>query len=300
MQMNRLFEMIYILMNKNTVTAKELAERFEVSQRTVYRDVDTLALAGIPVYTIKGRGGGISLVKDFVLDKSILSEQEQSEILSALQGLAAVKTEDTAEVLGKLTSFFNITTTHWIEVDFTDWSYQNGDVFAKLKTAILERRVVEYEYFNSYGEKTMRRAEPIQLWFKSKGWYLKAYCLSKNDVRIFKLTRMRGVTLTQEHFLQRNLLESIGQSEPINDKTPDITLVLKIAPQRAYRIYDDFDHGCVTPLADGSFEVRVRWPEDEWVYATILSYGEYIEVLEPMHIKRIIAEKARRITQKYL
>ena len=121
--MNRLFEIIYILLNKKSTTARELAEHFGVSQRTIYRDVDTLSLADIPVYTEKGKGGGISLLPDFVLNKSILSEQEQNEILSALQGLSSVKTTETDQVLKKLSTIFNKNTVNWLEVDFSDWSF---------------------------------------------------------------------------------------------------------------------------------------------------------------------------------
>jgi predicted DNA-binding transcriptional regulator YafY len=137
-QVNRLFEIIYILLDKKIVTAKELAEHFGVSQRTIYRDVDTLSLAGIPVYTEKGKGGGISLLPEFVLNKSILSEKEQNEILTALHGLANVKTAETDQVLQKLSTIFNKTAANWLEVDFSDWSYANGCVFNDFKTAILD------------------------------------------------------------------------------------------------------------------------------------------------------------------
>ena len=115
LQINRLLEIVYALLRQKTVTAKELAERFNVSQRTIYRDIDTLSLAGIPVYTEKGKNGGISLLPEFVLSKSFLSEQEQNEILSALQGLSNIKTAETNQVLQKLSSIFNKSAANWLE-----------------------------------------------------------------------------------------------------------------------------------------------------------------------------------------
>ena len=119
MQINRLFQIIYKLLDKKSLTAKELAEQLDVSVRTIYRDVEALSLAGIPVYTEQGKGGGISLLPDFVLNKSILNEWEQDEILSALSGLSAVKTLETERVLQRLSTFFNKAVVNWIDVDFS-------------------------------------------------------------------------------------------------------------------------------------------------------------------------------------
>ena len=297
MQANRLFEIIYILLNKQRVTAKELAEKFEVSSRTIYRDIDTISLAGIPIYTEKGKGGGISLLPDFVLNKSILSEQEQNEILSALQGFSQIQTTETGHVLQKLSTIFNRTAANWLEVDFTDWSFASEDFWRAIKTAILERRIAEFNYYSTYGEKTHRRVEPIQLWFKSKAWYLKGFCLAKNDVRLFKLTRIKDLTVTDESFGKRASLASPPTPER---RKKDITLRLKIAPEMTYRVLDEFAGDLEEQQPDGSFIVKVSWPEDYWVYGTILSFGEYIEVLEPPHIRNIIREKAQKILGKHL
>jgi len=113
MQINRLLEIVYILLNQKNTTAKQLAERFSVSQRTIYRDIDALSLAGIPVYTEKGKGGGISLLPEFVLSKSILSDKEQNEILSSLQGLTNMGTVDSDHALQKLSAVFSKSVTNW-------------------------------------------------------------------------------------------------------------------------------------------------------------------------------------------
>lgn len=305
MQINRLFEIVYILLSQKSATAKELAERFEVSQRTIYRDVDTLSLAGIPIYSERGKGGGISLLPDFVLNKSILSEEEQGEILAALQGLSAVRNigytaaAETKDVLDKLGVFFNRNDVNWIEADFSDWSYKNGEIFSILKTAILERHIIEFDYFNTSGEQSRRRVEPIQLWFKSKAWYLKAFCLEKSDTRMFKLTRIHNLAVRDEIFPVRDLLASVTQTQSLNKSLPDVRLTLKIAAACTFRVYDDFCQDDVAHNCDGSFTVTVTWPEDEWLYSIILSYGEHIEVLKPEHIRNICTEKAKMFLRKH-
>jgi len=299
MQANRLFEIIYILLDKKSATAKELAAHFGVSARTIYRDVDTLSLAGIPVYTEKGKGGGISLLPDFVLNKSILSEGEQNEILTALYGLSHVKADETKNVLSRLSTIFNKTAANWLEVDFSDWSYEN-DFFNDFKLAILERYIVEFDYYNTYGEKTLRRVEPMQLWFKSKSWYVKGFCLIKQGMRIYKLTRVKNLAVTKEQFPVRDLLSAEFSGETLDRERMDITIKLRIEPEMTYRVFDDFEENSVEKQSDGSFIVTVTWPEDNWVYGYLLSFGEYAEVLEPLHLREIIKTKAQKMLGRYL
>lgn len=297
-----MFEIIYILLNRKTATARELAEQFGISTRTVYRDVDVLSLAGIPVYTEKGKNGGISLLPDFVLNKSILSEQEQHEILSALQGLSFLKNGDSGHVLKKLSGVFNKTAGDWLEVDFTDWGFDDGEAFNGFKTAILEHRLAEFTYFSGNGERTTRRVEPMQLWFKSKAWYVKAFCLLRFDMRLFKLTRVRDLVVRDETFGKRDLFEpplAKDEEKPNQVEQCEIRLRLKIAPEMNYRVFDEFHWEGAEKQPDGGFIVTAYWPEDDWVYGKILSFGTYAEVLEPEHIRDIIREKAKGIAEKY-
>jgi predicted DNA-binding transcriptional regulator YafY len=297
---NRLFEIIYILLNKKTTTAKELAEHFEISTRTIYRDIDALSLAGIPVYTEKGKNGGISLLPDYVLNKSLLSEKEQQEILSALHGLSNVKTDETKEVLGKLSTFFKKSAVPWMEVDFSDWGWRTSETFAAFKTAIMEKRVAEFDYYSTYGEKTHRLVEPIQLWFKSRAWYLRTFDIVKNDFRLFKLTRIKNPIITDKPFTERDLLTVKPNPQENSHEKTDVTLKIRISSEMTYRVYDEFDEENIEKQSDGSYIATVTWPEDDWVYGWILSFGEYIEVLEPEHIREIIRVKAKKTFEKYL
>jgi len=282
------------------MTAKELAERFNVSTRTIYRDVDVLSLAGIPVYTEKGKNGGISLMPDYVLNKSILSEGEQDEILNALKSQSLIGDGEAGQVLRRLSAIFNKTAANWLEVDFSGWNYNNEDVFGGFKTAILESRITKFDYYSAYGELTHRQVEPLQLWFKSKAWYLKGFCLTKQDVRMFKLIRANNLVVTNETFGERDLLATQPNPCPESRHKPDVCLRLHIAPEMAYRVYDELDWSAVEKQPDGSYIATVTWPEDNWVYGFILSLGEYVEVLEPEYIKEIIKTKAEKIFCKYL
>ena len=296
MQINRLFEIIYILLHKKKVSARELAEQLGVSSRTIFRDIDTLSSAGIPVYTEKGKGGGISLLPDFVLNKSLLSEQEQNEILSALHGLSNIKIGGTNQVLQKLSATFNKTAANWLEVDFSDWHCDN-DFFDSLKTAISERRIAEFDYYNTYGEKRFRRVEPLRLWFKSRWWYLRAFCLTKQDMRIYKLTRIKNLAVTEEHFPERNLPAESENLDKCDLKW--ITLKLRIDAEMAYQVYDDFSESEIEKQPDGSFVVTSEMPITHGIMGFLLAYKSCVEVLEPEHIRNMVKAEAEKILKKH-
>ena len=311
MQINRLLEIVYVLMEKKAVTARELSERFGVSQRTTYRDIDTLSYAGIPLYTEKGKGGGISLLPEFVLNKSLLNEHEQNEILSALQVFSGAVPSQTENVLKKMSSLFRKEAADWLQVNFFGKSSIKNTLFNDLKTAILDRRIIEFDYYSANGKKTRRSVEPLQLSFYSKAWYINAFCLKRKDLRMFKLTRIRDLKITKKHFLSRDSIKinSVPEDE---QQEQYLSFKFSIEPEMTYRVYDEFDDEMIEKQPDGSFIVKVTWPifsakpggrpspdEDHWIYGFILSFGEYIEVLEPESFKKIIKEKAEKIAKKY-
>lgn len=300
MQINRLFEVVYILLHKKSVTAKELAERFEVSVRTIYRDIDTLSSAGIPIYTSQGKGGGISLMDEYVLDKSVLSENEQNEILYALQSLAITQAPDAEKVLARLGSLFNKNNTSWIEVDFSPWGSDETrkNQFNSIKNAILSRHVIEFSYYSSSGEKSRRRVEPFKLVFKVNAWYLQGFCLKKNTYRIFKITRMSDVRLTQDSYSER-IPAGLSEETVTLEAQKWVDVCLRISARGGYRVYDEFDEKDITQNEDGSFTITASLPENDWLIRHILSFGSDAEVLEPRSIRDMMRNESSKIASKY-
>ena len=296
MRIDRLFQIVYILLEKKSVTAKMLSERFEVSQRTIYRDIDILSQCGVPLYTTKGRGGGIALLENFVLDKSTMTEQEQNQILVALQSLPKGGKENVKQTLEKYSSFFQKSHENWIQVDFLDWGEEREAIFEVLKKAIIEKKVISFIYYNSNGEKAKREVEPYQLWFKSRNWYVKAYCREKKDLRVFKISRIRKLEVTEEHF------DTVWQCKEknVNCEMPKtITILLEIDNRIAYRVYDEFAIEQIHKNEKGNFDVEWSCIENDWVYDYILSWGEYAVVKEPYFVKKNIEQKLKKIIEIY-
>lgn len=292
MQINRLFGIIYYLLEKKESTGKELAGRFEVSVRTIYRDIETLSSAGIPIYTNQGKGGGIVILDNFVLNKSVLSEKEQNEILLALQNLSAARYPDISSILSRLSSLFKKSDVNWIEVDFSPWGSdeRKKQNFNALKIAIIRKQIITFEYFNTSGVKSVRRVEPIKMIFKDKAWYLKAYCYDKKAYRTFKISRMANIGITEDVFGQRTQVESTAELTD-NQIQQFIDVRLKISPAGAYRIYDDFSEEEIIKHEDGSFTVITSMPEGDGLSNYILSYGSVIEAIEPQSLRDTVIGK---------
>lgn len=300
MQISRLFKIIYILLEKKSITAGELAEQFEVSVRTIYRDIDALCQAGIPIYASQGKGGGISLIDKFVLDKSLLSEKEQDKILLALQSLSAVQYPGLDEVLLKLSSLFKKSNINWIEVDFSNWGSdkKQKEVFSLIKDAILEQLVITFSYFNVSGEKSHRKVEPFKLLFKDKSWYLQGYCLQKTACRTFKISRMTNIHITEESCMHQNSQELMTKSAD-EAAREQINLTLKISPEGAYRVYDDFGEENIKKNTDASYTVIISMPGGEWIYNYLFSFGTMLEVIEPQSVRDEIAIRLDNMVNKY-
>lgn len=295
MQESRLFKIVYHLLDKGRATAPELSEKFEVSVRTIYRDIDALSGAGIPIYTEAGRNGGIYLMNDFVLDKAVLTEEEKREILAALHSINSTNNIDNRQILQKLSAIFNVSSESWLEVDFSKWGNNGTDnaKFELLKSAIIHQRCVKITYANSFGRISERIVQPLKMSYKSMSWYLKAYCTEKQDYRIFKLTRMIELEVLSDTFCKKTFPELDEMAGQVYR-----TIVLRFAKEISYRVYDEFDNTQISTDENGDLIVSVEMPEDEWLIGYLLSFGTQVDIVEPLYLKAIVAKQAKEIYEK--
>jgi predicted DNA-binding transcriptional regulator YafY len=302
MKLNRLLEIMTILLNKKTTTATELSSRFGVSVRTIYRDVEVLSTSGVPVFTTQGNGGGISIMEDYTVNRTAVSDKDKENIILALKTLQSIKYPEIDAVLEKLGSLFKNNNTDWISVDLSPWgSNPNADnKFIDIRTAVMQQKVIEIEYINTQNVKTRRKIEPLRLIFKYRAWYLWGYCRERKDYRTFRISRIKKVYVTDEAFdrtiihtqLKENNTEESGNK-------PIIHCVLQFTEQTLYRLYDDYDIDYFHDNGDGTYNLEVDFPEDEWVYGYILSFGTYVKVISPPHLRDIIRERSKKIFEYY-
>lgn len=289
MKVQRLFEIIYLLMHRSQLTAGELAAHFEVSKRTILRDVETLSAAGIPIYTSPGKGGGIALLDGFVLNKTLITAAEQAEILTALESQAATGME-TKRLIAKLRALFNEPAGDWLAVDFSRWGSRAADSkrFEALKEAVLTQRVLRFNYVGTNGQESERLVYPLRLVFKGKAWYLQGFCCDRRDYRTFKINRMLDIQVTDE-FFDATPYEVPPITEGSAPSPLLTTVTLSFAPELAYRVYDGFDENAVERYDDGSLYVRATLPADDWLYGFLLSCRDGVTVIDPPAVKNKLA-----------
>jgi len=301
MKIDRLVSIIMLLLEKDRMGSQELADMFEVSTRTIYRDIDTINMAGIPVRSVPGAGGGFEIIKEYKVDKKIFSTADLSAILMGLSNLSTViRGDELVNALAKVRSFIPAERandielkTNQIHIDLSPWmSNRNVQPYLEIiKTALEENRLVSFEYADQHGNKTARTAEPYQLVLKNSAWYWQGYCLKRNDFRLFKLSRISNLQIPGETFTPRDY------QKPQLDFTDILeTLQQKIKMRIHKSVMDRALEFCAvedfTPDGDEHYIVDFPFIESDYYYNLLFGFGDQCECLEPLHIR---AEMRRRI-----
>ncbi|GKX27623.1 transcriptional regulator [Vallitalea longa] len=300
MRVDRLFQIVYLLLDKKQMTAKELADILEVSTRTVYRDVDALSMAGVPIYANKGKYGGISLLDNFVINKSILSNDEQNKILIGLELLKATDYENVDDAILKIKTLFQKNNDNWIEVDFSYWgsSQDEKNKFEDLKNALTTCKSIQFDYYNFNGDKSNRVVNPLKLIFKQKDWYLLGYCLMRKDYRVFKIYRIDNLKIINKMF-DRDKYKPIDINYLFNNISQEFTMKINLSGRVKHRVFNEFQLKDIFKKSDGSYDITFNAVEDEWLYNYIISFGSDIKVIAPNYINDIIRKKLQKTLDNY-
>lgn len=301
MRIDRLYAITVYLLNHGKTSASELARHFEVSVRTIQRDMDALCMAGIPVSAVTGASGGYELTDTFQMDKHTATREDYLNIVTALRGLSTAtndpKVGATLEKLSSLTE----TEDNGIMLDFSVLREGDGKLLNTLQTAVRIKRAVRFTYTNAENVTRLHTVEPIAVLYRCYAWYLLAYSRVKNDYRTYKLVRMSGLEVTDEAFTREhgNTNEILRSSDSMDTRRPiNVTIRCK-ADARARAV--EYLNGTVTrELEDGDALMTLRVIESEhfW-FGSMLALGDSIEVMEPEHIRLRVLEAAGKIVSLY-
>jgi predicted DNA-binding transcriptional regulator YafY len=298
MKSMRLFNLLILLSEKRKMSSTELAEKLEVSVRTIYRDVDVLSQAGIPVYATTGKNGGIHLMNGFVFDKSTFSDEEQQSIINSLQSLRYVPGVDVELIKTKFATIFNkraMDKDDWLEIDFATWTSGNGDndLITAIRDSIRSSNSLCISYINAHSEDKERVIDPIKVVFRQRDWFLYAYCQLQKDYRWFKLTRITKFKSLNRMF-NSNEHKYTPHSEFADSGKPKTHIELRFTLNLAHFVYDMFDRNCIYRENADAIRVSIDYIIDEWVYNIIMFFGENVTVLEPTALKEEIAKRHRK------
>ena len=298
MTIDRLIGILAVLLREEQVTAGALAERFEVSVRTIQRDVDRLCRAGIPLRTARGAGGGISIMEGYGLDRTVLTEADRGAILAGLRRLDSVSGSGYyRQLMEKLPQGLVRAGDDCVAIDLASWY---GPVLAprlaQLKDACVRRLVVRFTYCAPGGD-SCRTVEPHMLLFRWSSWYLHGWCRERGDWRLFKLNRMLEVDLLEEGFAPRPAPSPITPAERVY---PDrLRAVIRFSPEARWRLVEDYGANSFTREADGSLLFRRGFPGKAELLGWVLTFGDQAEILEPAELRDEMAAFAKKIWEKY-
>ena len=301
MKVDRLVSIIMILLDKKRIGAQELADMFEVSPRTIYRDLDAINMAGIPVRSTSGVGGGFEIMQNYKIDRKVFSSADLSALLMGLSGLSnMIRGDELVNALAKVKSFIPADSAKDIElkanqiyVDLSPWmNNRNMQPYLEMiKTALQESKLLSFEYVNRYGNITARTAEPYQLVLKNSHWYWLGYCYKRNDFRLFKLSRTSNLQIQEGFFTPRDYPKpQLDISDIVDTMQKDINI--RIHKSIMERILDYCTYEQFTPDGDEHYIVRFPFIENDYYYNILFSFGDKCECLEPLHIR---SEMKRRI-----
>ncbi|WP_294151703.1 YafY family protein [uncultured Clostridium sp.] len=300
MKIDRLIGILSILLQQEKVTAPYLAEKFEVSRRTINRDIEDICKAGIPIVTSQGQNGGISIMEGYRMDKTLLTSSDMQAILAGLKSLDSVSGSKRYQQLMEKLAMGNssvLASNNHIMIDLASWYRSSlAPKISVLQAAVEDRRKVEFNYYAPGGESS-RSIEPYLLIFKWSSWYLWGYCCEKQDYRLFKLNRMTELKATEEQYEPRQIPVPDLSAERVYPLGIDVEAVFE--PDMKWRLVEEFGMESFTEQEDGRLKFSFGFADKENLFGWLLSFGDKVELTKPAELRRELYEMMGRLQKMY-
>jgi predicted DNA-binding transcriptional regulator YafY len=302
MKLERLISMIYMLLNNEVISASALAEKYDVSQRTIYRDIDAICAAGIPVISYQGVNGGYGIIEEYKMDKSLLGSYDVGSLITILHSLSTVFDDERAmETVRKLQTIQSEDRPPNMSMDIGGRrGYKTS--LRILRNAITSRQVVQFEYINGKNERANRSVEPISLHYNNDTWYLYAYCRSRSDYREFKLSRIAHLLALPERYLQNHEVTRQRTTYVRRAETESVDVLLWFSSDSLARALDFFYDGERSFNADGSLTIKLKLNDisnAKWLISMIMSFGDTAEILQPLELRQALKSNLEKMINRY-
>ncbi|MDU0812718.1 helix-turn-helix transcriptional regulator [Bacillus siamensis] len=301
MKLERLLSIIFKLLHNEILSASSLADEFQVSSRTIYRDIEAICAAGIPIVSYQGVNGGFGIMKGYKFDKSLIGSHDVLNLITVLSSLSSLfedkEVERTIDRLKPLDTTGN-NRTLYVELE----SHRTEpNSLRQLRKAIHEKKVIRFDYVSNKNEFTSREAEPIHLHYKFRNWYVYGYCRERQDVREFKVSRMMNITLTQEEFMHSHKVKDDSSYSDSNAEGFE-DVVIWVEPNSLAKALDQFQNASKVMNNDGSmtFTISVYQPlHAGWLISILLSFGSGAKMIKPVQLQLKLIAEAKKIMKVY-
>ena len=301
-KVERLISIIMILLKKDVVSTKEFTQLFNVSKRTILRDMETLSLSNIPIYSINGVYGGYAIMEEYKVDKRLLSSSDLENILTALGGFEQILFSEEVEVtIKKIEAMVSpLSLKGTIQLSFYDWEGRS-EIFQTLRTcqeSISKGRVVSFDYIDKNGMRTHRMVEPYQLHFSEMSWYLKGFCLHRMSYRTFKLSRIDHLNMDEQTFNPREYV--LEQERDASDQPQLVAVKALIAPSIKDQFIERYGRKSVEDYSSELFLAAIYVPQDSTGFQFLASFGTNLEIIEPQTYVEDFRDYLNKMIEKYL
>ncbi|OSM11026.1 transcriptional regulator [Bacillus toyonensis] len=301
MKLERLISIIFKLLNNEILSASSLADEFQVSPRTIYRDIEAICAAGIPVVSYQGTNGGFGIIKGYKFDKSLMGSYDILNLITVLSSLSNIfKDKEVEHTIDRLKLLDTNSNNKSLLVDLESHRTEPNSLM-NLRKAIHEKKVIHFNYISNKNEFTSREVEPIHLHYKFRNWYMYGYCRERQNYREFRVSRMMGVTLTQEGFLQNHEIKDEAFYSNRNLVGVE-DVVIWVSPNSLAGALDQFVNSSKTINDDGSMTITISVYQPlqaEWLKSILLSFGSGAKVVKPMELQSILINEAKKIIKVY-
>ncbi|QQD83773.1 YafY family transcriptional regulator [Bacillus siamensis] len=301
MKLERLLSIIFKLLHNEILSASSLADEFQVSSRTIYRDIEAICAAGIPIVSYQGANGGFGIMKGYKFDKSLIGSHDVLNLITVLSSLSSLfEDKEVEHTIDRLKSLDTSGNNRTLYVELESLRTEPNSL-RHLRKAIHEKKVVRFDYVSNKNEFTSREAEPIHLHYKFRNWYVYGYCRERQDVREFKVSRMMNITLTQEEFMHSHKLKGDSSYSDSNAEGFE-DVVIWVDPNSLAKALDQFQNASKIMNSDGSmtFTISVYQPLNAgWLISILLSFGSGAKMIKPVQLQSKLIAEAKKIMKVY-
>lgn len=301
MKLERLLSIIFKLLHNEILSASSLADEFQVSSRTIYRDIEAICAAGIPIVSYQGANGGFGIMKGYKFDKSLIGSHDVLNLITVLSSLSGLfEDKEVEHTIDRLKSLDTSGNNRTLYVELESLRTEPNSL-RHLRKAIHEKKVIRFDYVSNKNEFTSREAEPIHLHYKFRNWYVYGYCRERQDVREFKVSRMMNITLTQEEFMHSHKVKDDSSYSDSNAEGFE-DVVIWVEPNSLAKALDQFQNASKVMNNDGSmtFTISVYQPlHAGWLISILLSFGSGAKMIKPVQLQLKLIAEAKKIMKVY-